>query len=34
LVITEQIQCFDHSNGILVDVGKPENIEFAEANFK
>jgi N-acetyl-alpha-D-muramate 1-phosphate uridylyltransferase len=31
---TEQIKGFDHSTGILVDVGKPENVPFAEENFK
>ncbi len=30
---TETIKGFDHSNGILVDVGKPENVPFAEQNF-
>jgi N-acetyl-alpha-D-muramate 1-phosphate uridylyltransferase len=33
LAATEQIQCFDHSNGKLIDVGKPENIAEAESLF-
>jgi N-acetyl-alpha-D-muramate 1-phosphate uridylyltransferase len=33
LSATEKIACFDHSNGILVDVGKPENVPFAEKHF-
>ncbi len=31
---SQLIKGFDHSNGILVDVGKPENVPFAEENFK
>jgi N-acetyl-alpha-D-muramate 1-phosphate uridylyltransferase len=33
LATTEQVQCFDHSNGKLIDVGKPENIAEAESLF-
>ena len=33
LAQTQYILGFDHSNGILVDVGKPENVPFAEQNF-
>lgn len=30
---TQIIKGYDHSNGILVDVGKPENVPFAEEHF-
>ena len=30
---SQTIKGFDHSNGILVDVGKPENVPFAEQHF-
>jgi N-acetyl-alpha-D-muramate 1-phosphate uridylyltransferase len=33
LAATQQILCFDHSNGKLIDVGKPENIAEAERLF-
>lgn len=34
LAQTQTIKAFDHSNGILLDVGKPESILKAEAVFK
>ena len=33
LTETQQIIGFDHSNGLLVDVGKPENVPFAVEHF-
>jgi N-acetyl-alpha-D-muramate 1-phosphate uridylyltransferase len=33
LAPTQLIKGYDHSNGILVDVGKPENVPFAEEHF-
>ena len=33
LAETQQIIGFDHSNGLLVDVGKPENVPFAVEHF-
>jgi N-acetyl-alpha-D-muramate 1-phosphate uridylyltransferase len=34
LSATQLIKGFDHSAGILVDVGKPENVPFAEQHFR
>jgi MurNAc alpha-1-phosphate uridylyltransferase len=33
LAATHSIHCFDHTGSLLIDVGKPENIEKAERSF-